>query len=254
VEAAQASIRSAKTEAMCFPNGIAIVKLMGRSAGFLAAFAALGSGDVDAVLLPEVPIVLDGESGILPFLKRRIEEQNYAVVVVAEGAGEELFQQEMKHDVIRDAGGNKQLPPIGEFIKDKVTEYFKVHGMEASIKYIDPSYTVRSVPANAADSMYCMLLAQNAVHGAMAGFTGFSVGLVNNAAVYLPIPILVESSPRSLDANGKTWDQILSMTGQPNTVPKKTQHTILSARSTEKKQAGTAAEPDFPSLPEPLMH
>jgi 6-phosphofructokinase 1 len=116
-------------------------------------------------------------------LKQRIEEQNFAVVVVAEGAGEELFQ-EMKN-LIRDAGGNKQLPPIGEFIKDK--EYFKEHGMEASIKYIDPSYMVRSVPANAADSMYCMLLAQNAVHGAMAGFTGFSVGLVNNVPVYLPI-------------------------------------------------------------------
>jgi 6-phosphofructokinase 1 len=237
---------------MCFPNGIGIIKLMGRSAGFLAAFAALGSGDVDAVLLPEVPIVLDGPSGLLPFLKRRIEEQNYAVVVVAEGAGEELFQ-EIKN-VIRDAGGNKQLPPVGEFIKDKVTEYFKEHDMEASVKYIDPSYTVRSVPANAADSMYCMLLAQNAVHGAMAGFTGFSVGLVNNAAVYLPIPQLVETSPRSLDPYGKTWQQILSMTGQPNTVPKKLERTTISTPTSDNEQAAIAAAPEFPSLPEPLIH
>jgi 6-phosphofructokinase 1 len=127
--------------------------------------------------------------------------------------------------------------------------------METSIKYIDPSYTVRSVPANAADSMYCMLLAQNAVHGAMAGFTGFSVGLVNNVAVYLPIPILVESSPRSMDPYGKTWDQILSMTGQPNTAPKKTQgNTTLSTSATDKQQADVATKPEFPSLPEPMIH
>lgn len=218
VEAAQASIRTAKTEAMCnIPNGIGIIKLMGRSAGFLAAFAALGSGDVDLVLIPEVPIVLEGQDGILPFLRERVKEQKYAVVVVAEGAGEEILGVSTELD----AGGNRARPKIGEFLRDKIAEYFSSFGETATIKYIDPSYTVRSVPANSADSMYCMQLAQNAVHGAMAGLTGFSTGLVGNSAVYLPIPQLVATSPRQMSPYGRTWERILAMTGQPNTVPKR---------------------------------
>lgn len=235
VEAAQAGIRTAKTEAMCnVPNGIGIIKLMGRSAGFLAAFAALGSGDVDLVLVPEVPIVLEGPDGILPFLRQRIKEQKYAVVVVAEGAGEDLLG--VSEEV--DAGGNRAKPQIGKYIRKAIAEHFASHGEEATIKYIDPSYTVRSVPANGADSLYCMQLAQNAVHGAMAGITGFSVGLVNGKVVYLPIPQLVASSPRSMDPQGTTWERILAMTGQPNTAP-----------------LGPAKEEqEFPSLPEPAFH
>ena len=186
---------------------------MGRSAGFLAAFSALGSGDVDLVLVPEVPIVLEGENGILPFIRKRVKEHKYAVVVVAEGAGEELLG---KSQVV-DAGGNRERPMIGDFIKIAIGDYFKTFGEEATIKYIDPSYTVRSVPANAADSMYCTQLAQSAVHGAMAGYTGFSTGLVNNQLVYLPIPQLVASSPRTMNPNGSTWGRIVAMTGQPNT-------------------------------------
>jgi 6-phosphofructokinase 1 len=236
VEAAQASIRTAKTEAMCnIPNGIGIIKvrdgfvfdwfksraysqlpplkLMGRSAGFLAAFSALGSGDVDLVLVPEVPIVLDGDDGILPFIRKRVKEHKYAVVVVAEGAGEELLGK----STVVDAGGNRDRPMIGEFIKTAISNYFEAFGEETTIKYIDPSYTVRSVPANAADSMYCTQLAQSAVHGAMAGYTGFSTGLVNNQLVYLPIPQLVASSPRTMNPNGNIWGRIVAMTGQPNT-------------------------------------
>ena len=213
VEAAQAGIRTAKTEAMCnVPNGIGIVKLMGRSAGFLAAFAALGSGDVDLVLVPEVPIVLEGPDSILSFLRSRVKEQGFAVIVVAEGAGEEILGV----SEIVDAGGNRAQPQIGEFISKAIAEYFTSFGEVATVKYIDPSYTVRSVPANGADSLYCMQLAQNAVHGAMAGMTGFSVGLVNNAMVYLPIPQLVATSPRSMSPYGQTWERILAMTGQPN--------------------------------------
>jgi 6-phosphofructokinase 1 len=234
VEAAQGGIRTGKIEAMCnVPNGIGIVKLMGRSAGFLAVYAALGSGDVDLVLVPEVPIVLEGPDGILPFLRQRVKEQKYAVVVVAEGAGEELLGVSKELD----AGGNRERPKIGKFITDAIAAYFKEHGQEATIKYIDPSYTVRSVPANGADSLYCMQLAQNAVHGAMAGLTGFSVGLVNKSVVYLPIPQLVASSPRSMETDGTAWERVLAMTGQPNTVPPRN-------RSHE-------VEGDFPSLSEP---
>ena len=195
------------------PNGVGIVKLMGRSAGYIAAHATMSSSDVDLCLVPEVPIVLDGEMGCLPHLMRRVKEQGHAVIVVAEGAGEELLGQSEEVD----AGGNRKLPKIGEFMKAKVEEYFKSQGDEATVKYIDPSYTVRSCPANAADSLYCMQLGQNAVHGAMTGFTGFSVGLVNNRMVFIPIPELVATSPRSMDPHGRTWERILALPGQPNT-------------------------------------
>lgn len=214
VEAAQVAIRSAKTEAVCnLPNGIGVVKLMGRSAGFIAAHATMASSDVDLCLVPEVPVVLEGEKGCLPHLMRRVRQQGYAVVVVAEGAGEEVLGTSSETD----ASGNKKLPAIGEFMKKAITEYFKKQGETATVKYIDPSYTVRSVPANAADSLYCMQLAQNAVHGAMAGYTGFSVGLCNNRMVFLPIPELVSTSPRSLNPKGRTWERILAVTRQPNT-------------------------------------
>jgi len=203
-------------EATCnLPNGIGIVKLMGRSAGYIAAFSSLGSGDVDLVLVPEVPTVLEGPNGCLPHLRRRVQEQGYAVVVVAEGAGEDILGQSAEVD----AGGNRKLPQIGEFLRDRIAAHFAACGDEATVKYIDPSYMVRSVPANAADSQYCMQLAQNAVHGAMAGYTGCSVGLCNNRMVYLPIPVLVATSPRQMDAHGRTWERVVQTTRQPNTVP-----------------------------------
>ncbi len=150
VEAAQYAIRSAKTEAICnMPNGVGVVKLMGRSAGFIAAHATMSSGDVDLCLVPEVPIVLDGENGCLPHIMRRVKEQGYAVIVVAEGAGEDVLGVSAEVD----ASGNKKLPPIGDFIKKQVEKYFEDQGDVATVKYIDPSYTVRSVPANAADSL-----------------------------------------------------------------------------------------------------
>merc|ERR1719232_547646 len=116
-----------------------------------------------------------------------------------------------------DKSGNKKLPKIGEFIKNEAIKYFADEGEEATVKFIDPSYMIRSVPANAADSLYCMQLGQNAVHGAMAGYTGFSVGLCNNKMVYLPIPQLVATSPRSMDPFGRTWERLLGVTLQPNT-------------------------------------
>ena len=228
VEAAQAAIRSAKTEAICnLPNGIGVVKLMGRSAGFIAVHATLASGDVDLCLVPEVPIVLEGERGCLPHLVQRVQQKGHAVVVVAEGAGEELLGQNEE----KDASGNKKLPAIGEFLKEKIVTFFKSQGLPSTVKYIDPSYMVRSVPANAADSIYCSLLAQNAVHGAMAGFTQFTVGLCNNRLVYLPIPLVVATSPRVMDPVGRTWERVLSVTRQPNTAIQLSKDKITSAKT-----------------------
>ena len=185
---------------------------MGRSSGFIAAHATLGSGDVDLCLVPEIPIVLDGPSGCLPHLWSRVKRKGYAVVVVAEGAGEELLGESTETD----ASGNKKLPQIGEHMKNVISQYFKERGEESTIKYIDPSYMIRSVPANATDALYCMQLGQNAVHGTMAGYTGFTVGLCNNKMCYLPIPEIVATSPRQMDPKGRTWERILAVTRQPN--------------------------------------
>lgn len=215
VEASQASIRTALVEAKCtVPNGIGVIKLMGREAGFLAAYAALGSGgDVDAVLVPEVPVVLEGPDGILPFLQRRVLEKGYAVCVVAEGAGQELLEGIRETE---QGSGNKILPPIAEYVRDEIKRYFSKVGSDCRMKYVDPSYAVRSQPANAADSLYCIQLGTGAVHGAMAGYTGFSVGRVNNRIVYIPIPQLVASSPRFMNPEAEIWQQILATTGQPS--------------------------------------
>ena len=257
VEAAQASIRTALIEAKCtVPNGIGVIKLMGREAGFLAAFAALGSGgDVDAVLVPEVPIILEGPQGILPFIHQRVQEKKYAVVVVAEGAGQELLERVQEREK---GSGNKKLPPIAEFMRDQIQEYCTHQGLETRMKFVDPSYSVRSVPANAADSLYCTQLAQAAVHGAMMGYTGFSVGLVNNRVVYIPIPQLVASSPRFMNPCGEVWARVLAMTGQPSPSATGTGPTTATSTANESHEPNgattTGGEPCFPTLPEPNVH
>ena len=170
-------------------------------------------------LVPEVPIELEGPRGCLPHVERVLKERGNAVIVVAEGAGEELLGVCAE----KDAGGNKKLPPIGAFLKERVLEYFQARNQTVTVKYIDPSYMIRSVEANAADSLYCMLLAQNAVHGAMAGYTGFTVGLCCNRVVYLPISAITLNSPRCMDALGRTWERVLCMTRQPNPTYQKPQ-------------------------------
>jgi 6-phosphofructokinase 1 len=216
VQAAQIALDSAVTEARGnMPNGIGVVKLMGRSSGYIASYATITNGSVDLCLIPEVPVVLHGPNGCLPHLERVIAQKGYATVVVAEGAGEELLGESAELD----AGGNKKLPAIGKYMVDAIKKHFKDLGTEASVKYIDPSYTIRSVPANSDDSYLCHALASGVVHGAMAGFTGFTVGMVNNHSVLIPIPALVAKSPRQLNSRGRTWDRVLSITGQPNSVP-----------------------------------
>eukprot|EP00929_Paragymnodinium_shiwhaense_P006711 TRINITY_DN110681_c0_g1_i1.p1 TRINITY_DN110681_c0_g1~~TRINITY_DN110681_c0_g1_i1.p1 ORF type:complete len:547 (+),score=150.68 TRINITY_DN110681_c0_g1_i1:73-1713(+) len=213
VEAAQDALRSAKTEAMGnMPNGIVVVKLMGRSAGYLAAYATISSSDVDLCLVPEVPIILEGQRNVFSHIESVVQKKGYAVIVVAEGAGEDILGESKEVD----AGGNRKLPEIGVFMKQKINEHFKSLGKECQIKYIEPSYMVRSVPANAADSYLCYLVAANAVHGAMFGFTSFTSGMVNNHSVLLPIPAVTEASPRGMNPQGRTWQRVVAITGQPD--------------------------------------
>ncbi|HEY5793362.1 MAG TPA: ATP-dependent 6-phosphofructokinase [Chthoniobacterales bacterium] len=208
--AAVEAINAAHTEARSSRNGIGMVKLMGRHSGFIASSAAIASGEVNCVLIPEVPFVLDGDNGLLEYLRQRVVHRHHAVVVVAEGAGQELFSN---HEAT-DASGNPKLHEVGGFLKGKIEAYFKQTKTDLTLKYIDPSYIIRSVPASPQDRIYCMRLAQAAVHAAMAGKTGLVVARWHGAYVHVPISV-VTSARRMVDSGGDLWLSVLESTGQP---------------------------------------
>jgi 6-phosphofructokinase 1 len=205
-------VRDAHNEADGAYNGIAIVKLMGRDSGFIAASTALSMPVVNFVLVPEMDFELEGENGFLATLKKRLQSKKHAVIVVAEGAGQHLFDNNNNNVV--DASGNVQHKDIGLLLQQKIKDYFDGIKMKTTIKYIDPSYIIRSAPANANDSLYCNHLAYHAVHGAMAGKTNFVVGSVNNRFVYLPITDVTKKR-KKIDMEGGFWFGALQSTGQP---------------------------------------
>ncbi len=207
-------IRNAHNEATGAYNGVSIVKLMGRDSGFIAASAAIAMPVVNFVLVPEINFSLYGATGFLEALKKRLELKHHAVIVVAEGAGQHLFET---GDKVTDASGNVKHKDIGLFLKEKIKEYFDATSLKTTIKYIDPSYIIRSAPANANDSLFCNRLAYDAVHGAMAGKTKFVVGRLNNRFVYLPISKVVNRR-KKIDLEGQFWFATLQSTGQPFTM------------------------------------
>jgi 6-phosphofructokinase 1 len=204
-------IKNAHNEASGAYNGIALVKLMGRDSGFIAANAALAIQEVNFVLIPEITFDLYGQRGFLRVLKKRLEERQHSVIVVAEGAGQDFFETKGKD---KDASGNIKHQDIGVYLKEKISEEFKHKGFPYSIKYIDPSYIIRSSAANANDSKFCNLLAQNAVHAAIAGKTDFVVGFWNNQFTLMPIPMVVAKRKR-IDVESELWWNVLEATGQP---------------------------------------
>jgi len=206
------AIQCAHVEARGAPNGIGLVKIMGRQSGHIAAGAALAQNDVNFVLIPEVPFHLDGDKGFLRAVELRLRERSHCVILVAEGAGQEHLLREGQ-PMETDASGNPRLLDIGVFLKASMEEYFKKIDMEVNLKYIDPSYMIRSVPANASDSMYCGALGQYAVHAGMAGKTGMLVGLMNDEYVHIPLKLI--RSGNRVDPGGNIWMRVLEATGQP---------------------------------------
>jgi 6-phosphofructokinase 1 len=204
------SIKGAHTEASSTPNGVGLVKLMGRHSGFIACYAALASHDVDFVLIPEVPFSLDGAAGFLTRLRQRVRQRGHAVIVVAEGAGQDLCAPNGS----RDASGNARLADIGALLRERITADFATAGTELSLRYVDPGYAIRSVPANGYDAVYCLRLAQAAVHAAMAGRTAMVVGRWHGRFVHLPIS-LATGSRNQVDPDGDLWMSVLEATGQP---------------------------------------
>lgn len=204
-------VRCANSEAKGHPNGVGLVKLMGRDSGFIAAFAAIADNCVNYVLIPEVPFELEGKNGLLTCLESRLTGRGHAVVVVAEGAGQHLMQNDPS---AKDASGNAKFGDIGPFLKKQIETHFKARGQEINLKYIDPSYVIRSVPASPQDAIYCLRLAQHAVHAAMAGKTNMVVGRWHGHHVNLPISV-VTVRRRKVGLQGDLWLSVLEATGQP---------------------------------------
>jgi len=211
LEKAAEVIRGAHVEARDAVNGIALVKLMGRHSGFIAAGASVVSQEVNFTLVPEIPFPLDGDHGFLAELERRIRKRRHAVVVVAEGAGQHLFDHVQEQ---RDASGNRLLQDIGVLLKASIKTHFHRCGLSCSLKYLDPSYFIRSVPANAFDRFLCDQMARHAVHAAMAGKTGMLIGYEHNQFIHVPIPMAV-SQRKKMDVRGDLWRAVLQVTRQP---------------------------------------
>ena len=207
VSESRTAIYSAHTEAQGARNGIGLVKLMGRESGFIAAYASITNGDVNFCLIPEMRFSIEA---FLKSLQERLEKRMHAVVVVGEGAGQDL----MEASGDRDASGNIRFGDIGLFLKDRIQDYFKKIEMDVTLKYIDPSYTIRSMPANPHDSGFCLLLGHNAVHAGMCGKTNMVVGHWNNEFTHVPIPLTV-SKRKQIDPHSRLWSNVLSCTGQP---------------------------------------
>ncbi len=207
---AVAAIEGAHREAWGAPHGVGVVKLMGRHSGFIACLATLATSHVNVCLVPEIPFQLEGRLGLFATLERRLRDRGHAVVVVAEGAGQRLLGS---HDE-RDVSGNRKLRDIGPFLVGAIKEHFAGLGEEVNLKYIDPSYIIRSVPASPPDRVLCWRLAQNAVHAAMAGWTGIVVGERHRRLVHLPMAAIV-AGRRQVEPGGDLWLSVLENTGQP---------------------------------------
>lgn len=207
------AIVCAHSEAQSHDNGIGLVKLMGRNSGFIAGYAALALNDVNYVLVPEVPFDLYGPKGFLEVLRKRLEARHHAVIVVAEGAGQELLKRPDGHD----ASGNRHLADIGIFLRDEISSYLKKEKIKGTVKYIDPSYIIRSVPPLPGDALFCSQLGQYAAHAGMAGKTGMIVGWRNNVFVHLPMQQIVKRI-KTINPESSFWFSVLEATGQPRTM------------------------------------
>ena len=213
VSAAVEVIRAAQVEATGARDGIGLVKVMGRHSGFVACRAAVAASVVDLVLIPEIPAVLEGEQGIIHYLNRVLNRKGHAVVVVAEGAAQELIAEE-SGGPSTDKSGNAKLRDVGAFLRERIVTHFRQARRDVTLKYIDPSYTIRSVPASASDSVYCWNMARNAVHAAMAGNTEMIVARWHSRFVHVPMPLAIRGR-KQVDPAEDSWLSVCEATGQP---------------------------------------
>lgn len=211
VDAARAVIDVAHTEARAVLNGVGLVKLMGRDSGFIAAAAALASGEVNYCLIPEQPFALEGERGLLTVLEKRLERKRHAVIVVAEGAGQEIIPRE---SLQRDASGNVLHADVGTFLRERIGAHFKSLGRPVNVRYIDPSYIIRGLAAKTEDAVLCDSLARHAAHAAMSGRSGLIIGSMHNRFMHVPTAMATDGR-KKVQLNGELWKGVLAVTGQP---------------------------------------
>jgi len=210
VDVAAEAIKGAHNESKGYPNGIGLIKLMGRHSGYIAATATLAQQDVNFALIPEVDFDLEGPQGLLAGLEERLAHRGHAVIVVAEGAGQKYFKDDEEE---LDESGNIRLKDIGIFLKNRIVAYFSEKGVNVSLKYIDPSYMIRSLPANANDHVFCSFLGRDAVHAGMAGKTNLLIGYWNYTYVHLPMG-LSAGKRKQVEPHGKLWNSVREATGQ----------------------------------------
>jgi len=234
VQSAAEIIKSAHVEAQGIPNGLGLVKVMGRDSGFIAAHASLASSVTNFCIIPEIPIVLEGPTGLFKALERRYRHKNHAVMVVAEGAGQDLFSAQANTD----ASGNILKHDIGLFLVDKISEFFKNSDKEINVKYIDPSYIIRSIPANSSDAIFCFQLAEKAAHAAMAGKTNIVIGSFNGVFVLVPLACVI-SERKKIDTTSALWHAITGATRQKD---------YFSEEAFENELPNRSAAQDFEAL------
>ena len=210
VEKATDAVLAAHEEARGHSNGIGLVKLMGRSTGFIAANASISTGVVNLCLVPEIPFSLEGKEGIYQYLKERFKKKSHAVIIAAEGAGQELISKQKE---AKDASGNVIFEDIGKFLQENIKDYFEKEGKKCSLKYIDPSYIVRSAAPNCFDRVFCARLAQNAVHAAMAGKTAMLIGYWHGVMTHVPFKAL-SGQTKKINPNGTLWFNVLESTSE----------------------------------------
>jgi 6-phosphofructokinase 1 len=211
VSVATQSVHSAHVEATGAPHGIGLVKLMGRNAGYIAATTCLAAGQANICLIPEVPFSLNGPTGLLQLIEDRVTLRRHCVIVVAEGAGQQFFAGKQQE---KDASGNVKLGNIGTFLQEQISAHFRTRNLDFTLKYIDPSYLIRSAPANPTDQLHCARLAQSAVHAAMAGKSGLLIGYWHGLMTHVPMAALA-GLKQSINPQGETWFNVLETTGQP---------------------------------------
>ncbi len=212
VAATSPVLQAAHIEAKGTTNGIGLVKLMGRDSGFITAYAAVANPIVNFCLIPEQPFTLEGEHGLLAALERRFAVKSHTLILVAEGAGQDLIKDVVEE---RDASGNIRKKDIGEFLKAKITDHFRKKGIDTSVKYFDPSYSIRSIPAVGSDAIRCYMLARAAVHAAMAGRTNCVVSDINRGDRYTLVPIeLAVAERQKLSLDSDLWRAVLDTTSQ----------------------------------------
>ncbi|VAW17011.1 6-phosphofructokinase, partial [hydrothermal vent metagenome] len=209
VEVARESIYSAHEEAKAAWNGVGLVKLMGRDSGFISAYACLANSDANFCLIPEMSFCTRGVTGLLSILEQRLEKKHHAVIVVSEGAGQNLLEDQ--EDLGKDASGNIKYKDIGLYLKQRITDHFKDRSIPLALKYINPSYMIRNHPANAFDSVFCILLGQHAVHAGMSGKTNMFIGYWDHHFVHVPLKLTAHKR-KKVDLKSDLWQTVCATT------------------------------------------